>query len=117
MTLVVGLTGGIGSGKTAVSDRFAALGVPVIDTDLLSREVVEPGRPGLEEIAATFGRDVINPDGTLDRKRLGQRVFANPAERTRLEAILHPRIREAMLARVAQIKAPYVIVVIPHYHK
>ena len=84
MTLVVGLTGGIGSGKTAVSDRFAALGVPVIDTDLLSREVVAPGRPALDEIAATFGRAVIAPDGTLDRKRLGQRVFANPAERERL---------------------------------
>lgn len=113
MTLVVGLTGGIGSGKTAVSDRFAALGVPVIDTDLLSREVVKPGHSGLEEIASAFGREMIAPDGTLDRNRLRQRVFRNPAERERLERILHPRIREAMLARLAQINAPYVMVVIP----
>lgn len=113
MTLVIGLTGGIGSGKTAVSERFAALGVPIIDTDLLSREVVEPGRPALAEIAATFGRTVIAADGTLDRMQLAQRVFDNPLERKRLEAIVHPHIRDAMLARLAQVDAPYVIVVIP----
>lgn len=109
----VGLTGGIGSGKTAASDRFAQLGVSVIDTDLLSRALVEPGQPALAEIARTFGRDLLDPSGRLDRAALRRRVFADPSQRRRLEAILHPRIRDAMLARADAADGPYVICVIP----
>lgn len=111
--LRVGLTGGIGSGKTAVSDRFARLGVPVIDADQLSRELVAKGQPALAEIAALFGPTVLTEAGELDRAALGQRVFADPAARRQLEQILHPRIRDAMQARVAALDAPYVILVIP----
>jgi dephospho-CoA kinase len=109
----IGLTGGIGSGKTAASDRFARLGASVIDTDLLSRELVEPGQPALAEIAQAFGRDVLDAAGRLDRAALRQCVFADPSRRRRLEAILHPRIREAMLARAEAAGGPYVICVIP----
>ena len=100
--LKIGLTGGIGSGKTAASDHFAELGAEVIDTDLLSRELVEPGQPALQEIVATFGEQVLDPDGRLDRPGLGRLVFSNPEARQRLEAILHPRIRATMLARAGQ---------------
>ena len=111
--LLIGLTGGIGSGKTAVSDRFAALGVPIIDTDQLSRELVAPGEPALGEIRADFGPEILTDTGELDRPALRRRVFADPAARRRLEAILHPRIRKAMLARARNLNAPYVILVIP----
>ncbi len=111
--LIIGLTGGIGSGKTAVSDRFAALGVPVIDADRLSRELVAQGQPALAEIAAAFGPAVLTAAGELDRAALGRRVFADPAARRRLEAILHPRIRAAMQERIATLTAPYVVLVIP----
>ena len=97
--LRIGLTGGIGSGKTAASDHFARLGAEVIDTDLLSRALVEPGQPALAEIAAAFGTQVLAEDGRLDRKSLREIVFADATARKRLEAILHPRIRDAMLAR------------------
>ena len=111
--LRIGLTGGIGSGKTAASDHFARLGADVIDTDLLSRELVEPGQPALAEIAAEFGRPMLTADGRLDRAALRDRVFGDPAARTRLEGILHPRIRATMLARAEQSRAPYVVFVIP----
>lgn len=111
--LVVGLTGGIASGKTAVSDAFARRGVPVIDTDLLAREVVQPDRPGLAEIAAAFGPACLNADGTLNRSYLRRVVFADPQLRQRLEAILHPRIRQAVEERVARLAAPYCLVVVP----
>jgi len=87
-----GLTGGIASGKSTVARRFTELGVPVVDADALARRVVEPGQPALAEIIERFGADVLNPDGTLDRQRLGARVFAAPAERAELERITHPRI-------------------------
>jgi dephospho-CoA kinase len=90
---VLGLTGGIGSGKSMVAQIFAQLGAVVIDADQLAREVVEPGQPALQEIAATFGRDVLLPDGRLDRPRLAGIIFADPAERGKLDAITHPRIR------------------------
>jgi dephospho-CoA kinase len=111
--LRIGLTGGIGSGKTAASDHFARLGAEVIDTDLLSRELVEPGQPALEEIVATFGEQLLTGDGRLDRSRLRTLVFGNPEARQRLEGILHPRIRAAMLHRAEQSEAPYVVFVIP----
>lgn len=113
IVLVIGLTGGIGSGKTAVSDRFAQWGAPIVDTDLLARELVEPGQPALMDIAAEFGPDCLDGDGRLHRARLRERVFADPAGRRRLEAILHPRIRALARARIARLTAPYCLLVIP----
>ena len=109
----VGLTGGIGSGKSAASAAFAELGAAVIDTDLLSRELVEPGQPALAEIVQAFGPGMLDAGGRLDRKALGARVFSDPPARQRLEDILHPRIRAAMLARAEAANAPYVVCVIP----
>lgn len=109
----VGLTGGIASGKTAVADMFAGLGIPVIDTDLIAREIVSPGSPALQEIAAAFGTGVLRADGSLDRTRLREIVFAEPALRRQLEAITHPRIGAAMEAQCGQANGPYQIVVVP----
>jgi len=93
---VLGLTGGIGSGKSMVAQMFSRLGAVVIDADQLAREVVEPGQPALQEIAATFGSDVLLPDGRLDRPKLAGIIFADAAERAKLDAITHPRIRARM---------------------
>jgi dephospho-CoA kinase len=112
-TLVVGLTGGIGSGKSTVAHRFQALGVPVIDADELARQLVEPGQPALDEIISTFGSAAITAEGRLDRKYMRQRIFADPRQRAQLEAILHPRIRLRIKALLADIRAPYCIIVIP----
>lgn len=111
--LRIGLTGGIGSGKSTVADLFAARGVPLIDADVIARELVEPGQPALADIAAAFGADMLDAQGRLDRARLRARVFGNPAERKRLEAILHPRIHAVMAERAAAQTAPYVLLVIP----
>jgi dephospho-CoA kinase len=111
--LKIGLTGGIGSGKTTAGDYFAEFGAEVIDTDLLSRELVEPGQPALAEIVAAFGPEVLDGAGRLDRARLRERIFSDAGARRRLEQILHPRIRTAMLARAERTTAPYVIFVIP----
>lgn len=92
--ITVGLTGGIGSGKSAVSRLLADLGAVVIDADLVAREVVEPGTPALTEIIEAFGPDVLRPDGTLDRPALGARVFADAGDLARLNAIVHPRVGE-----------------------
>jgi dephospho-CoA kinase len=109
----VGLTGGIASGKSTVAGMFAALGVPVIDTDVIAREVVAPGTPGLEAIAAAFGPEMLLPDGALDRRLLRSLVFDNPARRQQLEAILHPRILARMEALCATSGGPYQLLVIP----
>ena len=101
--LLVGLTGGIATGKSTVSAMLRSLGCIVIDADQLARDVVEPGEPALATIAAEFGRDVIQADGTLDRKRLGAIVFADAGRRKRLEAITHPAIRERFMRRVQQL--------------
>lgn len=113
MTLRVALTGGIASGKTAVATAFAARGVPVIDTDMLAREVVLPGTPALAAVAAAFGEGVLLPNGELDRRGLRELIFADPGRRRALEAILHPAIRAALEARLATIAAPYTIIAIP----
>jgi dephospho-CoA kinase len=113
MSLKIGLTGGIGSGKTAASDYLAHLGAEVIDTDQLSRELVEPGQPALDEITQTFGVSVLDDHGRLDRASLREIVFNDPEARERLEAILHPRIREAMMHRADGSTAHYVVFVIP----
>jgi dephospho-CoA kinase len=112
-TLRIGLTGGIASGKSAVAAAFARRGVPVVDTDQLAREVVEPGEPALAAVVREFGPDILGPDARLDRPRLRAMVFADAGRRRRLEAILHPAIRAAMEARIAAISAPYAIIVIP----
>ena len=109
----VGLTGGIGSGKSTVADLFAALGVPVIDTDVVARELTAPGGAALDAIRATFGEMVMQADGTLDRAALRRRVFSDAAARHQLEAILHPLIRQIVAERLATLTAPYALVVIP----
>ena len=103
--LLVGLTGGLATGKSTVSEIFRDLGCAIIDADILAREVVEPGQPALAAIASEFGADVLRPDGTLDRKRLGAVVFAQPERRRRLEAITHPAIRHRFVARLAELEA------------
>ena len=97
---VLGLTGGIGSGKSMVASMFAQLGADVIDADRLAREVVEPGQPALKEIATAFGTDILLPDGRLDRGKLARIIFADPVARGTLNAITHPRIRERMDAEI-----------------
>ncbi|SEG70654.1 dephospho-CoA kinase [Marinobacterium lutimaris] len=111
--LKVGLTGGIGSGKSAAANMFAGLGVPVVDADLIAREVVEPGEPALELIAEHFGNDVIQSDGCLDRRALRERVFAEVSERKWLEQLLHPLINQRIRERLAASEAPYVMLVSP----
>lgn len=113
--LLIGLTGGIGCGKSAAAARFAALGVPVIDTDAIARELTMPGHPILAEIAAVFGPAVFSTDGALDRAALRRLVFADEAARARLEAILHPAIGAEVDARLSRLpsETPYVILVVP----
>jgi dephospho-CoA kinase len=101
--LLVGLTGGIATGKSTVSGILRGLGCEIIDADLLAREVVEPGQPALAQIASEFGRDVVTASGALDRRRLGAIIFADPERRRRLEAITHPAIRERFLARLDEL--------------
>ena len=109
----VALTGGIASGKSTVAGLFAALGVPVIDTDLIAREVVEPGQPALAEVVAAFGEDVLDDTGRLDRRRLRERIFSDPQARQRLEAILHPAIRRGMERQSREAGGAYQLLVIP----
>lgn len=111
--MIVALTGGVASGKTAVSDRFADLGVPVVDTDLLAREAVAPGSPGLAEVAAAFGPEMIGPGGDLERAALRRRIFDDPAARDRLEDILHPRIADTARRQLAALDVRYAILVVP----
>ena len=111
--LIVGLTGGIGSGKSAAAGHFARLGVPIIDTDLIARQMVEPGQPALTEIVQTFGAEIVTDAGQLDRPALRQLIFADSSKRHALEAILHPRIRTEMLRQATLLNAPYTIFVIP----
>jgi len=103
--LVVALTGGIGSGKSTVAERFSALGVPVIDADRLAREQVKEGSPALREIVRAFGRSVLAENGGLDRTRIRHLVFRDASARARLESILHPRIRAEMRRRLGEIDA------------
>jgi dephospho-CoA kinase len=109
----VALTGGIASGKSTVAALFAERGVPVIDTDVIAREVVEPGRPALAAVTDAFGTEILGADGRLDRRRLREQVFADAAMRRRLEAILHPAIRTEMQRQSALAGGPYQVLVIP----
>lgn len=111
--LRVGLTGGIGSGKSTVAALFAAKGVPVIDTDEIARDVVRSGTPAYAAIINAFGNTALDASGAIDRARLRERVFGDAHARRRLEAILHPRIRAEAEIRLSRLSAPYCILVVP----
>lgn len=110
---VVAVTGGVASGKSAVTDAFAALGVMVADADVAARAVVEPGQPALQQIAELFGPASLAADGRLDRAAMRERVFADPEARKALEALLHPRIRTWLESACRAAPGPYVVVAIP----
>ena len=109
---VVGLTGGIGSGKSAAADEFAALGATVVDTDVISRELTDKGGAAVAEVERLFGKDFVAA-GAMDRKRMRDHVFADPAAKRALEALLHPLIREESARRIAAAAGPYVVHVVP----
>ncbi|HTP26923.1 MAG TPA: dephospho-CoA kinase [Anaeromyxobacteraceae bacterium] len=101
--LVVGLTGGIASGKSTFANALRALGTPVIDADELARVAVAKGSPGLDALVAEFGKEILTPSGELDRRRMGERAFADPVARTRLEAVIHPLVHELFRAERARL--------------
>jgi dephospho-CoA kinase len=109
----VGLTGGIASGKSFVADCFTELGASVVDTDVVAREVVQPGQPALDEIRQQFGDTIIGDDGAMNRSAMREIVFSDDDKRRQLEAILHPKIRQESFAQVERAEGPYVIVVVP----
>jgi dephospho-CoA kinase len=111
--MIVGITGGIGSGKSAVTDRFEQLGVTVVDADIAARVIVEPGRPALEAIADHFGDHILLGDGTLDRAALRKLVFADDEQRLWLEQLTHPLIGQEILDQVAASTSPYTILSSP----
>ena len=109
----IGLTGGVASGKSTVARAFANLGVAVIDSDRIARDIVEPGQPALAEVVAAFGPEIVGEDGRLDRKSLRELVFSDSSRRARLEAILHPRIAAELHARAGAAGGPYQVLEIP----
>lgn len=111
--LLIGLTGGIGCGKSAVADLFAELGISIVDTDQIARQFTAVGQPALTAIANKFGTDFLLPDGELDRPRLRHLVFTSPEAKSKLEAILHPLIRDEAKRRLALAQSPYAIVAVP----
>ena len=111
--LVIGITGGIGSGKTAVTDEFSKLGITVVDADIAARTVVEAGKPALNEIALHFGKEILLPNGELDRAALRVIVFKQPEQRKWLEKLTHPLIREEIINGLKQAKSSYVILASP----
>lgn len=113
MTLRVGLTGGIGSGKSTVARLFADKGIPVIDADVITRKLVEPGEAALNEISEMLGKEFISEDGRLDRARLRDAIFENEVTRKRLETILHPRVAEVVADKITSLNSSYCIIVIP----
>jgi len=111
--LKVGLTGGIGCGKTTVATLFAELGVPILDADIVSRELVSPGQPALAEIVQTFGQSILNADGSLNRASLREVVFSDSEQKHKLEAILHPLVYQNIQSQLDQLQTPYSIICIP----
>ena len=112
-TFVVALTGGIASGKTAVSSIFKEFGVPIIDTDEIARELAEPDGQAFKEIVKTFGNEMLMPDGRLDRKKLRKLIFSDNDQKAALEKILHPAILVEVQNRISELDAPYTILVVP----
>ncbi|MAL84428.1 MAG: dephospho-CoA kinase [Idiomarina sp.] len=113
MTYVVGVTGGIGSGKSAATAEFEKLGITVVDADVVARRVVMPGTPCLQAIAEHFGNQLLTEGGELNRKALRQRVFSNPREKEWLNKLLHPAIRQELISQLEQADSPYVILSAP----
>lgn len=113
MPAIIGLTGGIGSGKTTVANLFAQKGVCIIDADIIAREVVAPNSEGLSQIVGRFGADILTTEGALDRRALRIKIFSNPVEKTWLNQLLHPKITDRMLDDTKKIKAPYCLWVSP----
>jgi dephospho-CoA kinase len=111
--LKLGLTGGIGSGKSSAARMFSERGVPVIDTDVIAHQLTAAGGAALPAIRAAFGTEVLQADGALERSAMRRRVFSDVAERRKLEAILHPLIRQSVEQQLARLSSPYVLVVIP----
>jgi len=111
--LIIGLTGGIGSGKSVASDKFASLGITVVDADVASRTVVEPGKPALQEIESHFGSEIITEDGQLDRAKLREIIASDAEERKWLESVLHPRIGEQIAKEISESTSPYTLFVAP----
>lgn len=111
--MIVGLTGGIGSGKSAASRVFESLGAGCVDADVVARDVVAKGSPALGAIAEKFGSDILTPEGQLNRALLRERIFTSPADKVWLESLLHPLIREKMLAQLKQQPPPYSVLVAP----
>ena len=111
--LIIGLTGGIGSGKSTVAELFRELGAPIYDADVEARQLVEPGQKTLQLLTREFGPHIVRSDGSLDRAKLRALVFSNADQRRRLESILHPPIRAALQHHIAGTRAPYCILVIP----
>ncbi|HHB1595644.1 TPA: dephospho-CoA kinase [Vibrio campbellii] len=114
MAFVIGLTGGIASGKTTVANLFKQqFKIDIVDADIVAREVVEPGTPGLNAIIEHFGADIVRDDQMLDRAKLRERIFSNPEEKTWLNGLLHPMIREKMLEDLEQVTSDYALLVVP----
>ena len=113
MTLVVGLTGGIGSGKSAAAEEFARLGAAIVDTDVIAHELTGSGGRAIPGLQKLFGEKAIGPDGAMDRKKMREHVFADPEAKRKLEALLHPLIREESARRIAAARSPYVVHVVP----
>lgn len=111
--LTIGLTGGIGCGKTSVARIFSTLGAAIIDTDEIARRLTEKGSPALDAIAEQFGATCLLQDGNLDRTELRKRIFTDPAAKKKLEAILHPPIKQQVIAEMAEARAPYLLLVVP----
>jgi dephospho-CoA kinase len=109
----VGLTGGIGCGKTTVGELFTELNVPVIDADNIAHHLVEPGQPALLAIRKAFGDEILKPDGSLNRAELRERVFSNPKQKQKLESILHPLVFAAIQEKIDQLNSPYCVISIP----
>ena len=111
--LRIGLTGGIGSGKSSAAAMFARRGVPVIDADEIAKQLVAPGQPAYQRIIQRFGKEFVDANGFIDRGRLRRHVFGDPASRRELEAILHPRVRQQIQRQLRALRAPYCVIVIP----
>ncbi|AHM75742.1 dephospho-CoA kinase [Yersinia hibernica] len=113
MSYIVALTGGIGSGKSTIANAFANLGVPVVDADIIARQVVEPGMPALADIASRYGETILQTDGTLNRAALRAKIFSEPQEKAWLNSLLHPLIQQETQRQLASIHGPYVLWVVP----